>query len=192
MWNRIKGFLFEKRVGESDLQDLKKWLKYGVLGAVGFLGMVYLTNLSFKLISEASDFGVATGFILMILIWTVILFGLWKVYDVLKFHFPNWFPLVILCFLPFLGGCSTYVKPGEVGILVDNYGSDKGVQPFSIKTGQFWYNPFTTTLYTYPTYIQTMKWEQKNNDDITYASSDGSHVFRRHILFLRDQGGSGA
>jgi regulator of protease activity HflC (stomatin/prohibitin superfamily) len=94
---------------------------------------------------------------------------------VLKDHFPTLFPVVaLLCFFPFLGGCSTYVKPGEVGILVDNYGSDKGVQPFSIKTGQFWYNPFTTTLYTYPTYIQTMKWELRNNDDITYASSDGS------------------
>ena len=47
-------------------EDLKKWIKYGVMGAVGFLGMVFLTNLSFRLIAEASDFGVAAGFILMI------------------------------------------------------------------------------------------------------------------------------
>ena len=154
-------------------EDLKKWIKYGVMGAVGFLGMVYLTNLSFRLIDEQSNFGVATGFILMVLIWTVVLLGLWKGYDVLKLHFPNWFPLVLLCFLPFLGGCSTYVPPGEVGVLVDNYGSDKGVEPYAIKTGQFWYNPFTQTLYKYPTYIQTMKWEQRNNDDITYASNEG-------------------
>ena len=159
---------------QEDLKKYMKGIKISILGGAGVLGLIFLTNLSFRLISEASDFGVAAGFILMIVVWTAILFGLWKGYDVLKLHFPNWFPLVLLCFLPFLGGCSTYVKPGEVGILVDNYGSDKGVQPFSIKTGQFWYNPFTTTLYTYPTYIQTMKWEQKNNDDITYASSDGS------------------
>ena len=107
-------------------EDLKKWIKYGVMGAVGFLGMVYLTNLSFRLIDEQSNFGVATGFILMVLIWTVVLFGLWKGYDVLKLHFPNWFPLVLLCFLPFLGGCTTYVKPGEVGYWSITMGAARG------------------------------------------------------------------
>ena len=157
-------------------EDLKKWIKgikISMMGAVGVLGIGISYQSLISADRRTSDFGVATGFILMVLIWTVVLFGLWKGYDVLKLHFPNWFPLVLLCFLPFLGGCSTYVPPGEVGVLVDNYGSEKGVEPYAIKTGQFWYNPFTQTLYKYPTYIQTMKWEQRNNDDITYASNEG-------------------
>lgn len=68
-----------------------------------------------------------------------------------------------LCLFMLLGAalfsttsCSERVDAGSEGILVNLYGSDKGVDDVSLVTGRVWYNPFTEEVYEYPTYVQTI------------------------------------
>lgn len=56
-------------------------------------------------------------------------------------------------------GCST-INPGHVGILVNKYGTNRGVQDYTATTGFVSYNPFSTSVIEYPTYVQTIKWTQ--------------------------------
>lgn len=52
------------------------------------------------------------------------------------------------------------VPVGAVGIKVNNLGGDKGVNDQVLGTGWYWVG-FTKTLYTFPTFMQTRKWEGK-------------------------------
>lgn len=61
------------------------------------------------------------------------------------------------------------VDAGHEGILVDLYGSDKGVNDVSMCTGAVWYNPFTQSVYEYPTFVQTVDYEP-----FTINAKDGS------------------
>lgn len=47
----------------------------------------------------------------------------------------------------FLTSCSERIDAGSEGILVNLYGSDKGVDDVSLVTGRVWYNPFTEEVY---------------------------------------------
>lgn len=60
--------------------------------------------------------------------------------------------------LLFNGGCGTTIPPGHVGIMVDQYGKNRGVKDYTTSTGRVWYNPWTTSVIEYPTYTQTIKW----------------------------------
>jgi len=78
-------------------------------------------------------------------------------------------------------GCSK-VEPGYVGIKVNEYGSQKGVEDFPLQTGRVWYNPFTETIYKFPTFVQTATWtkdsheESPNDDSITFNSVEGAII----------------
>lgn len=48
------------------------------------------------------------------------------------------------------------VDAGYEGIRVNLYGTDKGVDDVTLVTGMVWYNPFTTSVYEYPTFVQTV------------------------------------
>lgn len=61
------------------------------------------------------------------------------------------------------------VDAGHEGILVNLYGSDKGVDDVSLCTGAVWYNPITTAVYEYPTYVQTIDYPA-----FTINAKDGS------------------
>lgn len=55
------------------------------------------------------------------------------------------------------GGCTT-VPPGYVGIVVNQWGTDKGVSKDSLVTGRQTYNPLSTSILTYPTFVQNVVW----------------------------------
>lgn len=63
----------------------------------------------------------------------------------------------------------TRVDAGCEGIKVNLYGDDKGVDNVSLVTGAVWYNPFTESVYEYPTYVQTVDY-----DPFTINAKDGS------------------
>jgi regulator of protease activity HflC (stomatin/prohibitin superfamily) len=60
-----------------------------------------------------------------------------------------------------LAGC-TRIDAGHEGILIKQYGSDKGVQDVSLVTGRVWYNPWTEDVAQYATFIQTVDYEAFN------------------------------
>jgi regulator of protease activity HflC (stomatin/prohibitin superfamily) len=60
-----------------------------------------------------------------------------------------------------LASC-TRIDAGYEGILIKQYGSDKGIQDVSLVTGRVWYNPWTEDVQQYATYVQTIDYEAFN------------------------------
>lgn len=63
----------------------------------------------------------------------------------------------------------TRIDAGCEGIKVNLYGNEKGIDDISLVTGRVWFNPFTTEVYEYPTYVQTVDYEP-----FTINAKDGS------------------
>ena len=61
-----------------------------------------------------------------------------------------------------LRGC-TQVKPGHVGVRVDNLGSNAGVEQAALGVGYYW-TGFAQTIYEYPVYTQTYNWTASPNE----------------------------
>lgn len=74
--------------------------------------------------------------------------------------------LIAIIFLPI--SCKR-IDAGYDGILIKQYGSDKGVQDVSLVTGRVWYNPWTEDIEQYPTFVQTIDYKA-----FTVNAKDGS------------------
>jgi len=74
-----------------------------------------------------------------------------------------------------LAGCAQRVEPGHVGVKINLYGGNRGVQEIPVVTGMVWYNPFTTSVYEYPTFVQVAAWQNvgDKNEEITFNSKEG-------------------
>lgn len=78
--------------------------------------------------------------------------------------------LVLVACMVMMSMCSCEkIDAGHEGILVNLYGDDKGVGEISMCTGMVWYNPFTQSVYEYPTFVQTVDYES-----FTINAKDGS------------------
>lgn len=64
------------------------------------------------------------------------------------------------------------IDAGHVGVKVNLYGDNKGVDDVVAVTGMVFYNPFTTRIYEFPTFIQHK--EYSNEDSFVVNSKDGS------------------
>lgn len=60
-------------------------------------------------------------------------------------------------------GC-TRIGPGHVGIEVQMAGTKRGVQDYTPTTGWVFYNPASSTVVEYPTYMQTYVWTKANSE----------------------------
>lgn len=77
---------------------------------------------------------------------------------------------ILSLFMAFsLTSCMEKVDAGCEGIKVNLYGDSKGVDDASLVTGVVWYNPWTTKVYEYPTYVQTIDYKP-----FTVNAKDGS------------------
>lgn len=72
------------------------------------------------------------------------------------------------------------IDAGHEGIKVNLYGDDKGVGNVSLCTGMVWYNPYTTQVYEYPTFAQTVDFEpfEVNSKDGTKFTVDPSMIVK--------------
>ena len=64
------------------------------------------------------------------------------------------------------------IDAGYVGVKVNQYGDNKGVDDVVAVTGMVFYNPVTTRIYEFPTYIQHK--EYKGENSFIVNSKDGS------------------
>jgi regulator of protease activity HflC (stomatin/prohibitin superfamily) len=84
--------------------------------------------------------------------------------------------------LALLAGCTTRIGPGMVGIEVDQSGNQRGVQDIELRTGRVWYNPYSTSIIEYPTYMQSVTWTAATNEgnpvneEITFNTKDSMTV----------------
>jgi regulator of protease activity HflC (stomatin/prohibitin superfamily) len=71
------------------------------------------------------------------------------------------------------------IDPGHVGIVIDLYGGNKGVQAIPVVTGMNFYSPILTDILSYPTYVQTAVWTRSpqegspRNEEISFSSKEG-------------------
>jgi regulator of protease activity HflC (stomatin/prohibitin superfamily) len=68
------------------------------------------------------------------------------------------------------------IDAGHVGVKVNQYGDNKGVDDVVAVTGMVFYNPFTTKVYEFPTYIQHKEYKKTEEVDNSFIvnSKDGS------------------
>lgn len=81
------------------------------------------------------------------------------------------------------GACGvSRIEPGHVGIKVVNGGADRGVQDFPVQQGWVFYNPFSTWVKEYPTFVQTAVWTANTgeghpvNEEISFTNKDKMEV----------------
>ncbi len=68
------------------------------------------------------------------------------------------------------------IDAGHVGVKVNLYGDGKGVDDVTECTGMVFYNPFTTKIYEFPTFIQHKEYKKTEEVDNSFVvnSKDGS------------------
>ena len=90
---------------------------------------------------------------------------------------------VVLLFLTMFNSCDV-INAGHVGVKVDMYGSSKGVNNVTACTGWVFYNPITTKVYEFPTYIQHKEYKKTEDGDnsFTVNTKDGSEFRVSPIL----------
>lgn len=85
---------------------------------------------------------------------------------------------LLILTMPGCMSCET-VSPGYVGIRVNMYGSDKGVEDLPLETGRVWYNMMTENVYVFPTFLQNKVWakhDEENDESITFNTKEGASI----------------
>jgi len=81
--------------------------------------------------------------------------------------------IVFVVLVVALSSACKRIDAGHVGLVVKLYGSEKGVQDVTEVTGLVWYNPFTTEIYEFPTFVQNTVFTKDRHE-----SSSGNEEFR--------------
>lgn len=76
---------------------------------------------------------------------------------------------LLFVLIAFIFASCTRIDAGYDGILIKQYGSDKGVQDVSLVTGRVWYNPWTEDVEQIATFVQTVDYKA-----FTVNAKDGS------------------
>jgi len=91
--------------------------------------------------------------------------------------------VIILAIFTMFSSCEV-IDAGHVGVKVDMYGSGKGVNNVTACTGWVFYNPVTTKIYEFPTFIQHKEYKKTEDGDnsFTVNTKDGSEFRVSPIL----------
>jgi regulator of protease activity HflC (stomatin/prohibitin superfamily) len=87
--------------------------------------------------------------------------------------------LGILISIFFFATCER-IDAGHVGVKVNLYGDNKGVDAVTEVSGNVWYNPFTENIYEFPTFIQHKEYTGENSFIVN--SKDGSEFHVSPII----------
>lgn len=89
--------------------------------------------------------------------------------------------VALSCMMSGCMGCGR-VSPGMVGIKSTVVGSGRGLQDVAVGPAWVFYNPFTETVFEYPTSAQTVVWTQNTaegkpvNEEITFTNKDRMQI----------------
>jgi regulator of protease activity HflC (stomatin/prohibitin superfamily) len=70
--------------------------------------------------------------------------------------------------------CFKMISPGYVGVVVDLFGDEKGVEPKELKVGMHWISPWKR-VYEFPVFEQNLTWEGEK-DAFSFQTSEGLAV----------------
>ncbi|GAB4129079.1 MAG: SPFH domain-containing protein [Raineya sp.] len=85
----------------------------------------------------------------------------------------------LIIVLVVLSSACKRIDAGHVGLVVKLYGSEKGVQDVTEATGWVWFNPFTTQIYEFPTFVQNAVFTRdaaegsRSNEEFRVTTKDG-------------------
>jgi regulator of protease activity HflC (stomatin/prohibitin superfamily) len=84
--------------------------------------------------------------------------------------------LVAFLMLVVLFNSCERIDAGHVGVKVNLYGDNQGVDDVTAVTGVVFYNPISTKIYEFPTYIQHKEYKKTEDEDNSFVvnSKDGS------------------
>jgi regulator of protease activity HflC (stomatin/prohibitin superfamily) len=84
--------------------------------------------------------------------------------------------IILLISMVFLINSCERIDAGHVGVRVNLYGTGKGVGDITECTGWVFYNPISTKIYEFPTYIQHKEYTKTEDEDNSFVvnSKDGS------------------
>jgi regulator of protease activity HflC (stomatin/prohibitin superfamily) len=84
--------------------------------------------------------------------------------------------VIAIVMMTFLFNSCERIDAGHVGVRVNLYGTGKGVGDITECTGWVFYNPISTKIYEFPTYIQHKEYVKTEDDDNSFVvnSKDGS------------------
>lgn len=68
--------------------------------------------------------------------------------------------MLVVVLVGFLASCVTRIDAGHEGMKVKLYGSERGVDDIQLETGWVFYNPASTKVYEYPTFVQTIDYPE--------------------------------
>jgi len=86
------------------------------------------------------------------------------------------FRLALLALTIMVSASCTRISVGSVGVMVNQFGTDKGVMDATECTGTVWYNPIKYDIYEFPTTIQHKEYSQTEDLDESFVvnSKDGA------------------
>lgn len=147
---------------------MKKW-KWRIAAFVAWVvTTLIVVSVSLRGVSKA-DTATNLVSVAILLFWTLLSFATnLKIIKTMR-KIKSMCVFMLLMTALFLTSCSERIDAGSEGILVNLYGSDKGVDDVSLVTGRVWYNPFTEEVYEYPTFVQTIDYPA-----FTINAKDGS------------------
>ena len=84
--------------------------------------------------------------------------------------------LVIVALLSSFAISCERIDAGHVGVRVELYGTEKGVNPVTECTGLVFYSPISTKIYEFPTYVQHKEYTKNDDADNSFVvnTKDGS------------------
>lgn len=87
--------------------------------------------------------------------------------------------VALLLFVAILIGSASRVSVsgGNVGVLFNLYGNDKGVAPEVLPPGRYWLG-WNEELYIFPTYTQNVTWKlvEGANESVTFQDKEGTQI----------------
>lgn len=87
---------------------------------------------------------------------------------------------VLSCVVLFsLTGCYKYIDSGNVGVVVNLNGTNKGIDPKPRGVGRAFYNPITETVHEFPIYEQNVVWQrggEKGDESFTISSAQSAQI----------------
>lgn len=166
---------------------MKQVVKWIVSFVVLLIISIYGLNFAFDCFNRASfpgEDGLAVlGVLALSITWGWLLGRAWNTWSPkikMKKQIVSLF-LAVVC-LAGLTGCNTVITPGNVGIKINKTGSNRGVSSVTIVSGRVFYNPLTTGIIEYPTFMQNVKWTASKDEghqadeSITFTSGEGTIV----------------
>src|ERR1700728_441082 len=67
----------------------------------------------------------------------------------------------------FLCGCATSVPPGNVGVVVNSLGDERGVEERKVDVGLHFFAPWKT-VYLFPVFEQNITWQHANDEKFAF------------------------